>query len=54
MFRKVNLKYKNKNPETLVWKGFQDLIFLRIYSHSMVPVGLGVRSHRTRLTPETS
>ena len=24
------------------------------YSHSMVPVGLGVRSHRTRLTPETS
>ncbi len=35
MFRKVNLKYKNKNPETLVWQGFQDLIFLRIYSHSM-------------------
>ena len=44
MFRKVNLKYKNKNPETLVWQGFQDLNFLRIYSHSMVAGGLDVMS----------
>ena len=26
----------------------------RIYSHSMVPMGLGVRSSRTRLMPSTS
>jgi hypothetical protein len=29
-------------------------IFPKYYSHSMVPVGFGVRSKRTRLTPFTS
>jgi len=41
-----------KNP--LQCNGFLVYVIIIDYSHSMVPMGLGVRSIRTRLIPGTS
>ena len=48
----VTEKRKTKNP--LRCNGFFVYMINSDYSHSMVPMGLGVRSYRTRLMPSTS
>ena len=44
-------------PKFALLTGLEDAEFSQkhdLYSHSMVPVGFGVRSYRTRLMPSTS
>lgn len=48
----VTEQNKAKNP--LQRNGFLTFMIKNDYSHSMVPMGLGVRSIRTRLIPGTS
>ena len=48
----VTEKRKTKNP--LRCNGFFVYRIIADYSHAMVPMGLGVRSYRTRLMPSTS
>lgn len=53
----LNLMYQNgiilafEVSRMAINKGFKPLLY---YSHSIVPIGLGVRSMRTRLMPSTS
>lgn len=53
----LNLMYQNgiilafEVSRMAINKGFTPLLY---YSHSIVPIGLGVRSRRTRLMPSTS
>ena len=48
----ITERMKRKNP--LQCNGFLAFMIKNDYSHSMVPMGLGVRSIRTRLMPGTS
>ena len=53
-FGQLLVKKKAKAEKSLQRNNFSALYLENGHSHSMVPMGLGVRSIRTRLMPSTS